>query len=181
MVAACRKTSFAIIRSLIFRLSAKAPIHCCSICIGSRDHNCTPSFTCTILHTCPSRARSWDLARCGHHDLSDGRSARHHGHADPLAPCRFCAVSIDTLAHALPTATELSRIMFFWIPPHSTLGGKHPGCHITARLIGDHETRFVAEIEFTAVYMERRFLCIVECLMRTWGTAGFDLPLMRCR
>ena len=32
-------------RSLIFRLFAKAPIHCCSICIGSRHHNCTPSYT----------------------------------------------------------------------------------------------------------------------------------------
>ena len=50
--------------------------------------------------TCPSQARSWGLARCGHHDFSDGRSARHR-HADPSAPCRFCAVGIDSLEHAL--------------------------------------------------------------------------------
>ena len=27
----------------------------------------------------PAHARVWGLARCGHHDFSDGRSARHRG------------------------------------------------------------------------------------------------------
>ena len=32
-------------RSLIFRLSANAPTHCWSICVGIRGHNCTPPYT----------------------------------------------------------------------------------------------------------------------------------------
>ena len=55
--------------------------------------------------TRPSQARSWGLARCGHHDFSDRRSARHR-HADPSAPCRFCAVGIDSFEHALLTAAH---------------------------------------------------------------------------
>ena len=46
-------------------------------------------------HTCQSQ-----VARCGHHDFSDGRPVR-HGHTDPLAPCHSCAVGIDSLEHAL--------------------------------------------------------------------------------
>ena len=42
----------------------------------------------------------WGLARCGHHDFADGRSARHRGR-NCDAPCRFCASATDTLAHAL--------------------------------------------------------------------------------
>ena len=88
----------AVIRSLSFRPSRKTPIHCCSTCHWPP----TPHLHPVVYgqQTCPLRARAWGLAQCGHHDFSDGRSAR-HGHADPLTPCRFCAVGMNSLEHAL--------------------------------------------------------------------------------
>ena len=49
------------------------------------------------------RARYWGLARCGHHPFADGRAARHRAFSASLfnCPCRFCARSVDSLAHAL--------------------------------------------------------------------------------
>ena len=37
--------------------------------------------------------RFWGLARCGHHDFADGRSARHRGVCE-VVPCRVCAFAI---------------------------------------------------------------------------------------
>ena len=42
----------------------------------------------------------WGLARRGHHNLTDGRSARHRGVCVD-EPCRFCASAADSLDHAL--------------------------------------------------------------------------------
>ena len=56
----------------------------------------------------------WGLARCGHHDFSDGRSAR-HSHADPLTPCRFCTVGMDSLEHALFTCSAHQSARQRWM------------------------------------------------------------------
>ena len=45
-------------------------------------------------------ARYWALARCGHHDFADGRSARHRNTC-LSTPCRFCSLGCDSLEHAL--------------------------------------------------------------------------------
>ena len=49
------------------------------------------------------RARYWGLARLGHHPFADGHAARHRALSTSLinCPCRFCARSVDSLAHAL--------------------------------------------------------------------------------
>ena len=83
---------------------------------GRRRHTCTRVYG---QQTCPLRARAWGLARCGHHDFSDGRTpfffspSRTAEAARPLrehptyresqtwTPCRFCAVGMDSLEHAL--------------------------------------------------------------------------------
>ena len=44
MVAACKNSDLQSC-ALNFKLSAKTPTHCCSICSGSRHRNCTPLYT----------------------------------------------------------------------------------------------------------------------------------------
>ena len=59
------------------KLSPKTPTFCGSILNGSRDHTYIPSFT----------GNRRGLARCGHHDFSDGRSARHRHDLRARAGC----------------------------------------------------------------------------------------------
>ena len=61
----------------------------------------------------PAQARVWGLARCGHHDFSDGRSARHRGE-NPQRPCRFCASATDSLQHALLECTAHNQARQRW-------------------------------------------------------------------
>ena len=83
--------------------------------------------------TCPLRARAWGLARCGHHDFSDGRTpfffspARTAEAARPLrehptyrepqpwTPCRFCAVGMDSLEHALLNCSAHQSARQHWM------------------------------------------------------------------
>ena len=51
-------------------------------------------------HILAHHVRLWGLARCGHHNFADGRSARHRGVCVD-EPCRFCASAADSLDHAL--------------------------------------------------------------------------------
>ena len=64
-------------------------------------------------YACPMAARSWGLARCGHHDFLDGRSARHRN-STVLHSCRFCANGTDSLSHALLDCAAYSQQRSRW-------------------------------------------------------------------
>ena len=57
-------------------------------------------------------AREWGLARCGHHWFSDGRLARHSGHAHV---CDFCHEAEGTLTHALGECPGFADIRQRWL------------------------------------------------------------------
>ena len=64
-------------------------------------------------HACPIAARFWGLARCGHHDFSDGRSSRHR-RGSVYRSCRFCADGPDTLSHAFVECVAYSQPRQRW-------------------------------------------------------------------
>ena len=83
--------------------------------------NCTDSLECyapkadttasaqgrlqAYRHACPTAARFLGLARCGHHDFLDGRSARHRN----SMILHSCANGPDSLSHALLDGVAYSR------------------------------------------------------------------------
>ena len=72
-------------------------------------------------------ARYWALARCGHHDFADGRSARHRNTC-LSTPCRFCSLGCDSLEHALLQCPVHTLARNRW-HQHSR-GGRCLSCHI---------------------------------------------------
>ena len=67
-------------------------------------------------HVAARDARHWGLTRCGHHNFSNGRSARHRNqHTVPThTPCRFCANASDSLADALRERTAHNVLRQRW-------------------------------------------------------------------
>ncbi|CAE8683198.1 unnamed protein product, partial [Polarella glacialis] len=58
-------------------------------------------FNCAVA---PEDVRAWSLARCGHHELSGGRSARHRGHFVVPCPCGFIEASLDHVLFLCPVS-----------------------------------------------------------------------------
>ena len=96
-----------------------------------------------------SSARAWGLARCGHHCLCNGRTARHRGSG--ITPCRFCTYGQDTLEHALLhcCAHNILRERWSTRSPSQTLSLQTLFCtdpwSTTARQIV-HNVDFVASV-----------------------------------
>ena len=59
-----------------------------------------------------SALRAWTLARCGHHDFSDGRSSHHR--QVPMESC-VCGLGPDTLCHAIHDCELYAQPRAAWL------------------------------------------------------------------